>query len=74
MRRMLGMDRMRRGGSGAAPISPDLLQWYHAAGIPLLEGYGMTESAGVISINTIEDNKNSTVGVAVPGSRNPHRA
>ncbi len=68
MRRMLGMDRMRRGGSGAAPISPDLLQWYHAAGIPLLEGYGMTESAGVISINTIEDNKNSTVGVAVLGS------
>jgi long-chain acyl-CoA synthetase len=68
MRRMLGMDRMRRGGSGAAPISPDLLQWYHAAGIPLLEGYGMTESAGVISINTVEDNKNSTVGVAVLGS------
>ncbi len=68
VRRMLGMDKLRRGGSGAAPISPDLLKWYHAAGIPLLEGYGMTESAGVISINTIEDNKNSTVGVAVPGS------
>ncbi|MGB7336632.1 MAG: long-chain fatty acid--CoA ligase [Salaquimonas sp.] len=68
VRRMLGMDRLRRGGSGAAPISPDLLRWYHAAGIPLLEGYGMTESAGVISINTIEDNKNSTVGVAVPGA------
>ena len=68
MRRMLGMDRMRRGGSGAAPISPDLLKWFHAIGVPLLEGYGMTESAGVISINTIEDNKNSTVGVAVPGA------
>ena len=68
IRRMLGMDRIRRGGSGAAPISPDLLKWYHAIGVPLLEGYGMTESAGVISINTIEDNKNSTVGVAVPGA------
>lgn len=69
MRRMLGMDRIRRGGSGAAPISPDLLKWYHAIGVPLLEGYGMTESSGVISINTVEDNKNSTVGAAVPGAQ-----
>ncbi len=68
IRRMLGMDRMRRGGSGAAPISPDLLKWYHAIGVPLLEGYGMTESSGIISINTIRDNKNATVGKAVPGA------
>ncbi len=68
VRRMLGMDRLRRGGSGAAPISPDLLKWYHAVGVPLLEGYGMTESSGIISINTIGENKNSTVGVAVSGA------
>ncbi len=67
MRRMLGMDRLRRGGTGAAPISPDLLKWYRAIGVVLLEGYGMTESSGIISINTQEENKNGTVGKAVPG-------
>ncbi len=68
LRRMLGMDRMRRGGSGAAPISPELLKWFHAIGVPVLEGYGMTESSGVISLNTLADNKNGTVGMPVPGS------
>ncbi len=68
LRRMLGMDRLRRGGTGAAPISPDLLQWFHGIGVPVLEGYGMTESAGVISINSLSDNKISTVGTAVPGA------
>jgi long-chain acyl-CoA synthetase len=67
LRRMLGMDRLRRGGSGAAPISPELLEWFYAIGVPLLEGYGMTESSGVISINTLENNRLGTVGKAVPG-------
>jgi len=69
LRRMLGMDRLRRGGSGAAPISPDLLKWFHSIGVPLLEGYGMTESAGVISINTRENNKFGTVGPALDGAK-----
>ncbi len=68
LRRMLGMDRLRRGGSGAAPISPELLKWFHAIGAPVLEGYGMTESGGVISINTHSDHKVGSVGVAVPGA------
>ena len=68
LRRMLGMGRMRRGGSGAAPIAPDLLQWFHGIGVPLLEGYGMTESSGVISINTHSRNKIGSVGLAVPGA------
>jgi len=65
---MLGMDRLRRGGSGAAPISPELLSWYQSIGVPLLEGYGMTESAGVISINKNGENKVGTVGPAVTGA------
>ena len=69
LRRMIGMDRLRRGGSGAAPISPDLLRWYHAVGVPVLEGYGMTESSGVISINSHENNKIGTVGAALPGAQ-----
>ncbi|MCJ8310609.1 MAG: long-chain fatty acid--CoA ligase [Rhizobiaceae bacterium] len=68
LRRMIGMDRLRRGGSGAAPISPELLEWFYAIGVPLQEGYGMTESAGIISINTHQSNKVGTVGKAVPGS------
>ncbi|WP_299723471.1 AMP-binding protein [uncultured Tateyamaria sp.] len=69
LRRMVGMDRLRRGGSGAAPISPELLRWYHAIGVPVLEGYGMTESAGVMCINAIDDNKFGTVGPVLPGAQ-----
>ncbi|SPH27567.1 Long-chain-fatty-acid--CoA ligase FadD15 [Ascidiaceihabitans donghaensis] len=68
LRRMIGMDRLRRGGSGAAPISPDLLRWYQSIGVPVLEGYGMTESSGVISINNLTSNKVGTVGAALPGA------
>ena len=68
LRRMLGMDRIRRGGSGAAPISPELLEWFHSIGVPLLEGYGMTESSGIISINTPGQNKVGTVGPAISGA------
>jgi len=68
LRRMLGMDRMRRAGSGAAPIAPELLRWFHAIGVPIFEGYGMTESSGVISICSFDQNKVGTGGPAVPGA------
>jgi long-chain acyl-CoA synthetase len=67
LRLMLGFDRLRRGTTGAAPISPELLKWYGAVGITLLEGYGMTESSGVISVNLIEKKKRGSVGPVVPG-------
>ena len=67
LRRMLGMDKMRRGGTGAAPISPELLKWYWSIGVPLIEGYGMTENAGISTINTLERNSPGTVGQPVPG-------
>ena len=51
MRRMLGMDNLRRGTTGAAPISPELLTWFRAIGVKIFEGYGMSESAGIISLN-----------------------
>ncbi|WP_170751271.1 AMP-dependent synthetase/ligase [Ruegeria lacuscaerulensis] len=68
LRRMLGMDKLRRGGSGAAPISADLLKWYWAIGVPLVEGFGMTETSGLATLNTPEDNKVGTIGRAVPGN------
>jgi len=67
LRRMLGMDRLRRGTTGAAPISPELLKWYWSIGVPLIEGYGMTENAGLSTVNTCEQNRLGTVGRAVPG-------
>ncbi len=68
LRRMLGLDRLRRGGSGAAPISPDLLRWYWAIGVPIVEGFGMTETAGIAALNTLEANKIGTIGKPVPGN------
>jgi len=67
LRRMLGLDKMRRAGTGAAPISPDLVRWYWSIGVPLVEGYGMTENAGLAIINTREENRVGTIGRKVPG-------
>lgn len=68
LRRMLGLHRLRRGTTGAAPISPDLLKWYKAIGVTILEGYGMTESSGVMSVNLLDRYKTGAVGPCVPGA------
>ncbi|MBV7407819.1 long-chain fatty acid--CoA ligase [Maritimibacter sp. DP1N21-5] len=67
LRRMLGFANARRVTSGAAPISPDLIHWFGALGVPLVEGYGMTETGGVATVNTVADNRVGTVGPALPG-------
>lgn len=58
----LGMRNCRLPISGAAPISPELLEWFHAVGIPILEGYGMTEAAGGTHINPPGAPRLGTVG------------
>jgi long-chain acyl-CoA synthetase len=67
LKRRLGFDRIRVAVCGAAPASPELFEFYHALGIPLVEGYGMTESTGVISLNRVEQPRAGTVGQPVPG-------
>ncbi len=67
LRRMLGLDRMRRAGTGAAPISPELLKWYWSIGVPMVEGYGMTETAGLATMNTLNENRVGTIGRVAPG-------
>ncbi|OWU70924.1 fatty-acid--CoA ligase [Phaeobacter sp. 22II1-1F12B] len=67
LRRMLGFANARRVTSGAAPISPELIHWFAALGVPLIEGYGMTETGGVATINAVDDNRIGTVGPALPG-------
>jgi len=46
VRRMMGIHRAKFLGTGAAPISPELVRWYLALGVPMLEVWGQTESGG----------------------------
>jgi long-chain acyl-CoA synthetase len=46
VRKLIGIDRARFLVTGAAPISPDLVRWYLALGVPMLEVWGMTETCG----------------------------
>ena len=64
VRRFLGVDRLRWAITGAAPISPELIRWYAAIGVPLVEGYGMTESTGGGSLNLPGASRIGTVGRA----------
>jgi long-chain acyl-CoA synthetase len=53
--------------SGAAPIAKEILRFFYACGVPVLEGWGMTETTAVGSVNTLENLKFGTVGRAMPG-------
>ncbi|HVS28661.1 MAG TPA: long-chain fatty acid--CoA ligase, partial [Solirubrobacteraceae bacterium] len=59
--------RVRQAVTGAAPIAPEILEFFYACGIPVLEGYGMTETATVATYSTVENFKFGTVGRALPG-------
>jgi long-chain acyl-CoA synthetase len=58
---------VRQAVSGAAPIAPDILEFFYAAGVPVLEGWGMTETMGVGTVGTLDHFKFGTVGRALPG-------
>jgi long-chain acyl-CoA synthetase len=58
--------RLRMALSGAAPIAVGVLEFFHAAGVPVLEGYGMTESCGIGTVNTLARHRLGAVGVASP--------
>jgi long-chain acyl-CoA synthetase len=58
--------RLRMALSGAAPIAVGVLEFFHAAGVPVLEGYGLTESCGIGTVNTLARHRLGAVGVASP--------
>jgi long-chain acyl-CoA synthetase len=63
----LGLRKCKLAITGAAPISADLIHWYHRIGVPILEGYGQTECGGVSHANMPGQNRVGTVGTSVPG-------
>lgn len=64
----LGFDNTKSYGSGSAPISPSILNWYHKLGIDIAEGWGMSETMGLAtSQHPFDLNKVGTIGKAVEG-------
>jgi long-chain acyl-CoA synthetase len=53
--------------TGAAPIAPEILEFFYAAGVPVLEGWGMTETTAVGTVGTLDAFKFGTVGRPMPG-------
>jgi long-chain acyl-CoA synthetase len=67
VRRMTGMSRVQMALTGAAPISPDLIRWYRSLGVPLREGWGMTETTAGGTVNPRKAPKAGSIGVPGPG-------
>ena len=63
----LGLRRCRLPVTGAAPISADLLDWFHGIGVPVVEGYGQTECAGVSHLNPPDRPQLGSAGRVLPG-------
>ena len=59
--------RVRVAVSGGAPLSPTIAKCFLGLGLPLIQGYGMTETAPVVSVNSLDDNDPACVGKALPG-------
>jgi long-chain acyl-CoA synthetase len=59
--------RLREAVTGAAPIAKEILEFFWACGVPVMEGYGMTETATVATTSTPENHRFGTVGRALPG-------
>lgn len=59
--------RIRLAISGGAPLNPEVAGVFHALGLNILQGYGLTETSPVVSTNTPDDNRPETVGRPLPG-------
>ncbi|WP_319943025.1 AMP-dependent synthetase/ligase [Nocardia aurantia] len=68
IRRRIGLDAVRFAASGAAPISAEVLEFFHGLGIRLTEVWGLSEAAGVSTSTTVTDPALGSVGKVVPGT------
>lgn len=69
LRQRLGLDRLRQAVSGAAAISPDVLRFYHAIGVPLRQLYGQTEDTGPTTVHRGDVIDPSNAGPPISGWR-----
>jgi long-chain acyl-CoA synthetase len=67
VKKLLGLDRAHSAASGAAPISPSLLRWYLAIGLPIDEVWGQTE-IGIVTTTLKGIYRQGSVGAAIPGT------
>ena len=67
LRQMLGLDRARVLVTTAAPAHRELISWFHAIGLPLVQLYGLTEGCGPTAANRATHVRIGTVGTALPG-------
>jgi long-chain acyl-CoA synthetase len=63
----LGLDRMKFLVSGSAALHRDISLTFHGLGIPVCEGYGLTETSPTVTVNTADRIKYGSVGRAIPG-------
>src|SRR5689334_5252027 len=67
VRQLIGLDDLRWAASGAAPIAPEVLEYFAALGVPICELWGMSELTCCATINPPDDIRIGTVGTALPG-------
>ncbi|MGH7819803.1 MAG: AMP-dependent synthetase/ligase [Candidatus Binatia bacterium] len=67
IRSRIGLDEVKIASTGAAPLAPEVLEWFHAIGIPIAEVYGQSEDTGPTSWNRPGRVKIGTVGPSIPG-------
>jgi long-chain acyl-CoA synthetase len=67
IRKSLGLDRMRLLTSGSAALHIDTAMTFLGLGIPIMQGYGMTETSPVITASRLTDNEYGAVGKVIPG-------
>jgi len=67
IRRQIGLDQAHVLVTAAAPTHPDLIRWFHAIGLPLIQLYGQTEGCGAGAGNPVDHIRIGTVGTPLPG-------
>ena len=68
IQKLMHMQQVRLLFSGGAPLPIDVTIFFGGIGLPIIEGYGLTETSPTVTINRLEKNKPGTVGYPIPGA------